>query len=187
MKEDLRIKRTYKLLTDSLMELMTRKPFDKITVVDICKNAMVHRATFYAHFEDKYQLLQYIMETFNEPFDKVDVTAHDLEGYKKYYISVATEFISALADKKDIMRAVMKKNREDSLMNSVQRAFTEKIYEKLKKCAENGMTLPVPAEVLAGFYGGGCISVLEWWIEGEREIPKEKLSEYLDKLISVKL
>ena len=58
-KTDLRVRRTYKLLSDALISLMKVKPFEKISVMDICNEAMVHRATFYTHFEDKYQLLKF--------------------------------------------------------------------------------------------------------------------------------
>ena len=60
IKEDLRVVRTKKLLTDSLKNLLQEKSFDKITVNDICERAMVHRATFYNHFNDKTDLVNYI-------------------------------------------------------------------------------------------------------------------------------
>ena len=41
------------------MELAREKPLDSITVQDIAARAEVNRATFYAHFEDKYALLNY--------------------------------------------------------------------------------------------------------------------------------
>jgi len=54
---DLRIRRTHKLLFDALTLLLSEKSFDNITITDICEKAMVHRTTFYKHFEDKYHLL----------------------------------------------------------------------------------------------------------------------------------
>jgi len=51
---DLRTIRTYKLLKDSLLELLSKDSFDNIKVNDICNLAMVHRTTFYSHFADKY-------------------------------------------------------------------------------------------------------------------------------------
>jgi len=60
-KLDPRIKRTRKLLQRALMELMAEKSFQAITVQDIAERATVNRVTFYAHFEDKYALLEYTM------------------------------------------------------------------------------------------------------------------------------
>ena len=58
-KLDPRIKRTRQLLQKALMELMAEKSFQAITVQDIAERATVNRVTFYAHFEDKYALLEY--------------------------------------------------------------------------------------------------------------------------------
>jgi AcrR family transcriptional regulator len=59
--EDPRITRTRQLLVDSLLRVVSTKPFDSVTVQDITKDATVNRATFYAHFKDKYELVSYAM------------------------------------------------------------------------------------------------------------------------------
>lgn len=41
---------------------MQDKPFEKITIKQICDRAGVIRATFYNHFEDKYAALDYIAD-----------------------------------------------------------------------------------------------------------------------------
>jgi AcrR family transcriptional regulator len=61
-KEDLRVRRTRKLLQTALMELTVQKGFDSVTVTDICEYAMVNRATFYRHYADKYDLLDQYMD-----------------------------------------------------------------------------------------------------------------------------
>jgi AcrR family transcriptional regulator len=58
---DPRVKRTRKLLQQTLSDLMHEKSFDAITVQDIAERSTLNRATFYAHFEDKYDLLDSIM------------------------------------------------------------------------------------------------------------------------------
>jgi AcrR family transcriptional regulator len=56
---DLRIRRTRKLLQESLLHLLAKKSFQAITVKDICETAMVNRSTFYDHFPDKYALMEH--------------------------------------------------------------------------------------------------------------------------------
>ena len=63
---DLRKERTLKYLTQSLTDLMREKPLDQISVSEICEHAMVRRATFYRHFADKAQLLDYIISAQRE-------------------------------------------------------------------------------------------------------------------------
>lgn len=64
---DPRVKRTRKLLQQALKELLPTKNFATITIVDITEQATVNRATFYAHFADKYALLDSMLrEQFQE-------------------------------------------------------------------------------------------------------------------------
>ncbi|MBE2222149.1 MAG: TetR/AcrR family transcriptional regulator [Anaerolineae bacterium] len=61
-KVDLRILRTRKMLVQAFMDLLREKDLQAITVSDIAERAMVNRATFYAHFTDKYDLFAYMVQ-----------------------------------------------------------------------------------------------------------------------------
>lgn len=58
---DLRRQRSRQFLWQAFFTLMTseKQPFSTTTINQICEKALVHRSTFYAHFEDKYALLRY--------------------------------------------------------------------------------------------------------------------------------
>ncbi|RPJ27032.1 MAG: TetR family transcriptional regulator [Chloroflexi bacterium] len=58
-KPDPRYRRTRSLILHSFNELLAEKGFDGISVQDVTGKAQINRATFYAHFEDKYALLDY--------------------------------------------------------------------------------------------------------------------------------
>ena len=58
---DPRVKRTRQLLEQALFDLLREKDFHAITVQDIAERATVNRATFYAHFTDKYDLMDSIL------------------------------------------------------------------------------------------------------------------------------
>src|SRR5262249_52476957 len=60
--EDLRIRRTRKLLQQAFIDLTVEKGFAALTVRDITQRAMVNRSTFYRHFQDKYDLLEHHMQ-----------------------------------------------------------------------------------------------------------------------------
>jgi len=55
--DDPRVKRTRQLLQRAFLSLMMEGRFRDITVQEIADRATVNRATFYAHFEDKFDLL----------------------------------------------------------------------------------------------------------------------------------
>ena len=64
---DPRVKRTRKLLEEAFVALLAEKTFHRISVQDIAERATVNRATFYAHFEDKFALMdQLIRDAFRE-------------------------------------------------------------------------------------------------------------------------
>lgn len=71
-REDLRQRRTKKFLVHALLALMEERPFQELSVVDICERAMVHRTTFYAHFEDKYALLRYAIGELQQEFEMTE-------------------------------------------------------------------------------------------------------------------
>lgn len=54
-------KSTEEIIADSFKELALTIPIEKITIQEIADNAGVIRATFYNHFEDKYDLLKWII------------------------------------------------------------------------------------------------------------------------------
>lgn len=69
---DPRVLRTQKLIRDALKSLLAEKSFESISVLDIAERATVNRATFYAHFTDKFALLDAIIRD--------DVAARLAEG-----------------------------------------------------------------------------------------------------------
>jgi AcrR family transcriptional regulator len=58
---DPRIRRTRQLLLDALKRLLQEKEFDKISIQDITEAATLNRATFYAHYPDKFALLEQLI------------------------------------------------------------------------------------------------------------------------------
>lgn len=69
---DPRVLRTRKLIRDALVSLLGEKSFESISVQDIAERATVNRATFYAHFVDKFALLDAVV--------REDVAARLSEG-----------------------------------------------------------------------------------------------------------
>jgi len=70
-KLDPRVLRTRHLLENAFESLIGEKGFQAITVQDIAARAGVNRATFYAHFDDKYDLLDHgIRQGFIQEIDK---------------------------------------------------------------------------------------------------------------------
>ncbi len=66
---------TKRALAQALKDLMTKEPFQKISVGDICAACGMNRKSFYYHFRDKYDLVSWIFTT--EYLDKLDLAKFD--------------------------------------------------------------------------------------------------------------
>ncbi|MEJ7550509.1 TetR/AcrR family transcriptional regulator, partial [Staphylococcus hominis] len=61
-KIDPRVTRTKQLLVDAFQKVSKEKKLSQLTVKNITDEATVNRATFYAHFTDKYDILDYSLD-----------------------------------------------------------------------------------------------------------------------------
>lgn len=76
---DLRVRRTHTLLREALIDLIAEKGFDAVTVGEIAERAMVNRATFYRHYQDKYALVTGIFqEAVNQLISELGPPAEDM-------------------------------------------------------------------------------------------------------------
>ena len=116
-KTDLRIVKTKKVLFDTLLKLMRQKNFDKIKISDICDEALINRSTFYAHYEDKYELLDDFIEDLKISLLK------DLEDNvnnvttKEYIMKLLSILIDHIDEKRDIYSAIFLNNRNGFLVD----------------------------------------------------------------------
>ena len=93
---DPRVKRTRNLILNAFEELLPEKGFQSLTVQDITDKAEINRATFYAHFADKYDLLdESIRQTFRQELEKRTLNAcHYTDENLRMLIVAVCEFVS---------------------------------------------------------------------------------------------
>jgi AcrR family transcriptional regulator len=97
-KLDPRVKRTRGLILQAFEQLLAEKNFESISVQDVTDRAQINRATFYAHFQDKYALLDYsITQLFRQEIEKrmLDACHYTPENLRSL-ILVVCEFLSRL-------------------------------------------------------------------------------------------
>ena len=95
-KLDPRVKRTRSLILRSFESLLAEKGFETISVQDVTDKAEVNRATFYAHFHDKYELLDYsISQMFMQEIEKRTLNAcHYTPDNLRNLILAVCDFLS---------------------------------------------------------------------------------------------
>jgi len=168
--DDLRIRRTRKLLFHALLELMEKQAFETISVKQICDLAMVHRTTFYTHFQDKYDLLSStIRQIAEEELPLAGKTLSPSESFQEI-LSVATKHHKLFSQ-------LLNKER-DSLSNILRRDMGEGIRKYLVEnyaMEENSIELHIRTEA----YIGAILGVLNWWLENNMSIDLETLMSKL--------
>jgi AcrR family transcriptional regulator len=95
---DPRVRRTRSLILRSFESLLAEKGFESISVQDVTDKAQINRATFYAHFPDKYALLDYsISQMFMSEIEKrtLNVCSYTPDNLRNLILAVV-EFISRL-------------------------------------------------------------------------------------------
>jgi AcrR family transcriptional regulator len=95
-KLDPRVKRTRSLILQSFDQLLAEKNFENISVQDVTDKAQINRATFYSHFQDKYDLLnQSITMMFKQEVDKHTLNAcHYTTDNLRSMILAVCEFLA---------------------------------------------------------------------------------------------
>jgi len=95
-KLDPRIKRTRRLIEQAFEQLLTEKGFSAITVQDITERAEINRATFYAHYPDKFALLnESIRQAFRVELEKRTLSAcHYSAPNLQALIETVCEFVA---------------------------------------------------------------------------------------------
>lgn len=105
---DLRVQRTYKLLTDALMNMLCEQSFDTITVRTLCERAMVRPATFYKHFANKEELFLSIVQHKQQQF-RTGNPYRDVPGSSRnYYVSLVDQTLHFLEQNKTMVDSVIR-------------------------------------------------------------------------------
>ncbi len=173
LKEDLRQRRTKKLLTEALLSLMEEQPFSEISVVDICQRAMVHRTTFYAHFEDKYALLRYAVARLYRAFEP---TTEDLRANpRSYFLSVFQNALSFVRAHSGLYRSAVSSGSVD--IQTLEALVAEQLLSRFPTDEAN----PTRTEIAAHFYAGGILAIIRWWLAQGADLPEEALLQLMDQ------
>lgn len=180
-KKDLRVAKTQKYLYDALVNLMKDRPFEEIKVSDICNEAMINRSTFYAHYNDKYELLADYIKDLKESLTKELAKNKNISNTKEYYLEMIRLLLNHIEDKKDTYIEVMINNKNSITMDIFYDVIDADITKRIKNDSANKGE--IPSEILAKFYIGAVFNVSTEWLKKDRKYTREDLLMYLDHLI----
>lgn len=178
-KNDLRVKKTKNALYNTLMELMKAKSFEEIKVSDICNAALINRSTFYAHYNDKYELLKDAIDNLkNSLIEELNKNVKT-SNTKEYYLEMISILLNHIEEKRSIYQQIMLNNRNSIMVDILYDVLDHDITSKIKKAKSE----KIPGEIIAKFYIGAVFNVCLIFLKNEKKYSKQEILEYLNRLI----
>ena len=165
---------TKKVIAYALKDLMKTKDFEKISIKEIMEHADYRRQTFYDHFSDKFELLDWI--------------------YKQEITEIISDFLTYEHWSKTIPRMLhyFEKNKEfyqKSLLikenNSFDFYFSKHIQEFIKHIllTSNKAISSAQLERNAHFFAYGFTGIIKEWLFDGCFTPTEEIEDYLISVI----
>lgn len=148
---------TKKALAEALKQLLTRKPINKITINDITEQCGISRMTFYYHFKDIYDLVEWTLEE----------ATQQIIGENRYADNWQQGFLDLLKEVKENQKLYMNVYRSMD-REAIERYLLKKVEPLLMPVVEKeaaGMGIsPEGKRVVAIFYTYAFIGVVLDWI-----------------------
>ena len=89
---DIRAKRSRDKIIDTFLKIRAKKKLEKITVTEICKSAQINKSTFYAHFNDVYDLSDFLeTQLVEEILSSITYPENLFTNKKSYVVELAKE------------------------------------------------------------------------------------------------
>ena len=165
-------------LAESFKQLLIKNPIEKITIKDITDGAGVIRPTFYNHFQDKYDLLEWIVkhELLGPFFPQLKI-GHLEDG-------LILIFTNALQMKEFCIRAA-KMEGQNSFESIVRKCIWEMLLTYIRTRCENrnfSHSWMTP-EIVAEYYAQSLTFVVMTWIRKDMIISSEEMATVYQYII----
>lgn len=173
-KKDRRVQYTRKVITDTFLDLLSEKPFEKITVKEICEIADVNRGTFYGHYKDTYDLLEQVQQEVTMDIQKYLESFSPL-GPESEGIQLILNILTYLEDHPKFFSALRS--------NSTPFDFQYKIIlEVEKRCIEEMFDTQLQekyAEYVYSYSIAGFMGILWKWYDESLKTDKQEVAELI--------
>ncbi len=165
------------VLAESLKELAVTKPIEKITIKEITDKAGVIRPTFYNHFQDKYELLEWI--TVNELFTPVEPFLSN--GMLKEGV---TYILTTMVKEKDFYKKAADLEGQNSFNEIFNKCVAGAVskYLDLESLAKVADYPWLKEDLVAEFLAHSISWVTIQWIKRGMNVPVDELTDVYVKI-----
>lgn len=181
---DIRTVRTRKMLIDAFEQLSEQKPYEQISVSELCELSTVRRATFYRHFEDKDDFYRFYLSSLTEAFLSnlpSETESDDLRTYTREMHRRLIAFIEAHEQqvRRSVGRGAMAGSL-DMMMAQIAKGIAERIDGEF---ARSGRELDAPSDFTSMYYAGGMMHAMRWWLFEGKPFSAEDLERHCTEML----
>ena len=169
MKSDRRVKYTKMVLRNSLIQLLNEKPFEKITIKELCQRADVNRGTFYVHYNDQEDLLQQIQDELIEGMQNLC----EKGGCKK------SDWFKYVRENKDAVLCLYSHQATKSFAERINSLLREYLKLSVK---DRGIKDEGKNEILFDYLVSGIVGCTLHWLTRDCPCDDEQLICILERL-----
>lgn len=180
-KDDLRVRRTRKLLQEALIELTVAQGFAAVSVRDICAKAMVNRSTFYRHYLDKYAIIEEYLDEVKQAMTE----AHDAQMSGQITGKLPAglmAFLRHIQQCGDFYR-IMLGAQGDARFIQYFRQMIENHFRMMLANQPPHPTAP-PLDLRLSYVSGADVAAILWWLENEPQRSVEELAAWIGQITS---
>jgi len=177
-KDDRRVKYTKMVLKESFIKLLEEKDISQISIKEICEAADINRTTFYAHYNDQYDLLRK-ME--NELLDNINahLAVIDQVNYNMNAVLLAEKIFEYLKENAKLCKLFLSERGDLSFQKKVMMLVYEIIITEL---TDNNKITKEDAEYVYSFTITGCVGVVQKWLDEDMKKSAHFMAEMVIKL-----
>ena len=181
--QDVRSVRTYQALQEAFFSLLEKYSVEEITVIQLCEEAKIKRATFYKHFKDINSFVDfYLTYMFNELFPPISQNV-SLPKRDEYLVCLFKKIFDFVEVNRDILKLSLDKINTTTLYALFYSAMFNEMTRKVAELIKKGYIFKVPAEIIGEYYAGALIALVKWWLLSGTEVTKEEFADYFYLLI----
>ncbi|MQW23061.1 MULTISPECIES: TetR/AcrR family transcriptional regulator [unclassified Lactococcus] len=185
--EDLRVKRTRKLITMAFFNLLRTKKFEKISIQEIADNAMINRATFYAHYADKQDLYDSLIESFFLDFSNILDESSLVDGHDVHVLEIEgilSRFYEFVRINPEVAQIVIDKSQDQVILQRFLQILTARYAELFEKLEVREQDVLIPNNFVINYITALLVGTLKWWGTDSQDMKPDDFAHLMIKLIS---
>ena len=127
-KEDRRVRRTKKLLTQALTQLLQTKQINEITVKELTELADMNRGTFYLYYKDVFDMLEKIEDGMFERLDQI-ISAHENEDMSVQTRPMLEDLFVFIEENQEMCRVLLSPHGDMNFLHRLNEVMRERFLK----------------------------------------------------------